>query len=144
VRVCAGCRIEDDLIYDFSQPCRCKDNGYPIGETVHDATKHDPGCSRLRHRVSPYMRKLRTYRQASDGVMDETGRGVLPDEFAYLKKNGFGARVHSGFLWAEKLLCRACIIEWEQRQQLKRDYDARCAALQRDDRPHEYEQMICF
>lgn len=143
MRVCAGCRIEDALIYDFTQPCRCTDNGYPIGETVHDPTLHHPRCWRLRHRVGPYNKRLRAFRK-QDGSPDEKGELPLPDEFAYLKKNGFIARVHSGFLWAEKLLCRPCIIQWEQRQQLKSDYDARCAALQRDDKPHEYEQMICF
>jgi hypothetical protein len=143
LRFCANCRIEDSLIYDIGQPCHCMEDGYPIGETQHDASRHDPSCARLRHRVAPYIRKLRSFR-AVDGVPDENGRFVLPDEFAYLKKNGFGARKHSGYLWAEKLLCRACIIQWEQRQLLKRDYDARCAALSRDEKPHEYEQMICF
>lgn len=143
MRHCASCHIEDGLTYDINQTCHCCPNGFPIGETVHDAAEHNPECSRLRHRVTPYMRKLRSFRM-TDGVPDEFGRFELPDEFAYLKRNGFKARKHSSFLWAEKLLCKPCIIQWEQRQALKRDYEARCAALQRDDKPLEYEQMICF
>ena len=144
MRLCSSCHTEGALIYDVTQPCRCTEDGYPIGETQHDAARHNPACSRLRHKVGPYLRKLRVYRSATDGVPDEFGRMDLPDEFAYLKRNGFNARKHSGFLWAEKLLCRQCIIQWEQRQALKRDYEARCAALRRDDKPHEYESIICF
>lgn len=115
----------------------------PIGETVHDAALHNPACARLRHQVSPYLKRLRSFRKP-DGVPDEFGRMDLPAEFAYLKRNGFRARVHSGFLWAEKLMCRRCVIQWEQRQALKRDYEARCAALESGPKPHEYESMICF
>lgn len=143
MRVCASCHAEDGLVYDIGQPCRCVESGYPIAETVHDAVRHNPECSRLRHLVTPYIRKLRMFRPV-DGSPDEFGRFDLPAEFEYLKRNGFNARKHSGFLWAEKLLCRRCVIQWEQRQQLKRDYDVRCAALRREDRPHDYEQMICF
>lgn len=143
VRACANCHAGDALVYDIGQLCHCVDNGFPIGETIHDAARHNPGCFRLRHLVTPYTRKLRQFR-STDGVPDEFGRFDLPDEFGYLKRNGFKARKHSGFLWAERLLCRACVIQWEQRQALKRDYDARCAAMRRDDKPLEYEQMICF
>lgn len=135
--------MEDGLIYDVSQLCHCVEEGFPLAETVHDAARHNPACARLRHLVTPYIRKLRAFRN-TDGVPDEAGRFSLPDEFAYLKKNGFNARKHSGFLWAEKLLCRTCILQWEQRQLLKRDYDLRCAALRRDDKPHAYEEMIYF
>lgn len=143
MRVCAGCHADDGLVYDIGQPCHCLDDGYPIGETVHDPAMHAPNCFRLRHLVTPYTPKLRSFRK-TDGVPDEFGKLELPAEFAYLKRNGFHALSHSGFLWAEKLLCRQCIIDWEMRQALKRDYDTRCAALRRDEKPHEYEQMICF
>jgi len=143
VRTCANCHCDDGLIYDITQPCHCTEDGMPIGETQHDAARHNPACARLRHKVAPYIRKLRAFRP-TDGVPDEYGRFDLPAEFDYLKRNGFNARKHSGFLWAERLLCRSCVIQWEQRQMLKRDYDARCAALRREQSPHEYERMICF
>lgn len=143
MRICADCHVPDALYYDIGQPCRCIENGFPIGETVHDVARHKAACARLRHTVTPYRKRLRMFRKP-DGRPDEFGYLDLPAEFAYLKRNGFVALVHSGYLWAEKMICRPCIVLWEQRQTLKRDYEARCALLSREEKPHEYEQMICF
>jgi hypothetical protein len=144
MRQCASCKAPDGLVYDVMQRCICTENGIPIAETVHDVSRHALGCPRLRHFVTPYRKRLRQWRAVDDTSRDREGNPMLSNEFEYLRKNGFTPLQHSGFLWAEKLMCKPCVQEWESRQLLKRDYEARCAAKLSQEQPHAYESALFF
>jgi len=135
VRRCANCHCEDAPYYDFLQRCTCGAN-----PANHSASAHAPSCFRIRHRVIPYRVKLRKYKQV-DGNPDASGLIQIPADQKYYEAKGFHGRVHSGYLWAEKLLCAPCIQQWEAAQHQRRLYQERVASFNQVD-TETYYQML--
>lgn len=135
MRRCANCDCQDSPYYDFTQRCNCGAN-----PALHSLVAHSAACFRVRHRVIPYRVKLRKWKQV-DGRPNESGQIDLPADQKYFAEKGFHGRVHSTFLWAEKLLCAPCIQQWEASQEQRRLYQQRVASFKNKD-TETYYQML--
>jgi hypothetical protein len=131
MRKCEGCSKKDSPYYDYRQHCSCNN------EREHGIDRHAPDCFRVRHSVRKYRTELRLIKKT-----DQFENGLLVpapnDEHEYLKKNGFRIAPFNDKLYAERVLCRACIRVWNERQENKAAFEKAKRRPQQN-----YYQMLC-